>query len=184
MKRALDLGLAILAAPFAIVVIAFCAIAIRATSPGPAILRQQRVGRHSKRFTCYKLRTMRTGTAVAPSHQVSVSAVTPVGRHLRRLKLDELPQLINIVRGDMSFVGPRPCLPSQKELIEARRALGVDAIRPGITGISQVNGVDMSDPERLARLDATYLMRISLRTDLALIAATALGSGRGDRVST
>jgi O-antigen biosynthesis protein WbqP len=182
MKRALDVVLAIVVLPFAALLIFGCAIAIMLTSQGPAILRQQRVGRYERPFACLKLRTMYANTPQAPSHETSSSAVTPVGRFLRRLKLDELPQLINIIRGDMSFVGPRPCLPTQTALIEARRRYGLQAIRPGITGVAQVRGVDMSDPERLAALDATYLEDMSIGADLRLIAATALGNGRGDRV--
>jgi O-antigen biosynthesis protein WbqP len=182
MKRAMDLALATLGLVVAVPVIAICALVIRWTSPGKAILRQTRVGLDERPFTCLKLRTMYVDTKDAPSHHTGRSAVTPIGHHLRRLKLDELPQLWNILRGEMSFVGPRPCLPMQTELIEARRARGLYRIRPGITGVAQVAGVDMSDPERLAALDATYLDKMSLGTDLRLIMATALGSGRGDRV--
>lgn len=184
MKRALDVVLAIVALPVAALLIFGCAIAIRLTSPGKAILRQQRVGRNERSFACLKLRTMYANTPQAPSHETSGAAVTPVGRHLRRLKLDELPQLINIIKGDMSFVGPRPCLPAQTALIEARRRYGLQAIRPGITGVAQVRGVDMSDPERLAALDATYLEDMSIGADLQLMLATALGAGRGDRIGT
>jgi O-antigen biosynthesis protein WbqP len=184
MKRTLDVVLAIVALPFAALVIAGCAIAVRLTSPGRAILRQQRVGRYERPFACLKLRTMYANTPQAPSHETSRAAVTPIGRLLRRLKLDELPQLVNIIRGDMSFVGPRPCLPTQTALIEARRRYGLQTIRPGITGVAQVRGVDMSDPERLAALDATYLEDMSIGADLRLIAATALGNGRGDRVQS
>lgn len=159
-----------------------CGLFIRATSPGPALFRQERVGLHEKGFVCLKLRTMHANTAHAPSHEIGSSAVTPFGRRLPRWKLDELPQLWNVLKGDMSMVGPRPCLPSQTELVAARRNRGLYAIRPGITGVSQVRGVDMSDPERLAALDAAYLDRMSLAADIKLLAATLLGSGRGDRV--
>jgi len=179
-KRAFDFALALLGLPFAAPVVLACMAAIRLSSPGPAIFRQTRVGRHGKPFTCYKLRTMRTGTADAPTHQAEPHAVTPLGRHLRRLKLDELPQLWNVLRGDMSFVGPRPCLPSQTGLVAARRRLGLDALRPGITGVSQVAGIDMSDPERLAAHDATYLAAMSVAADIRLIVATAAGAGRRD----
>jgi O-antigen biosynthesis protein WbqP len=182
MKRALDIALAVALVPFAVPVVLVCMGAIRATSPGPALFRQARVGSGEATFTCYKLRTMRAGTGDVPSHEAPASSVTPVGAWLRRLKLDELPQLWNILRGDMSFVGPRPCLPSQTRLIAARRAHGLYAIRPGITGVSQVQGVDMADPERLAALDATYLADRSLRADLRLIVATAFGAGRRDSV--
>lgn len=180
MKRAFDLVLAIVALPFAAVLILACAIAIRLTSPGPAIFRQVRVGRNEVPFVCLKLRTMRTETPDLPSHQVNVSAITPIGRFLRRSKLDELPQLWNILKGEMSLVGPRPCLPTQVELIRARRSHGLAGLRPGVTGVAQVEGVDMSDPERLAALDATYLTDMSVAADLRLILRTVGGSGRGD----
>jgi len=180
MKRALDLIVALAASPLALILIVACALAVRLTSPGPAMFRQVRIGRDEVPFVCVKLRTMRVDTPDVPSHRVDTTAITPVGGWLRRSKLDELPQLWNILRGEMSFVGPRPCLPSQTELIAARRARGLAHLRPGITGVSQVRGVDMSDPERLAALDATYLADMSPLADLALILRTARGAGRGD----
>lgn len=180
MKRALDIALVIVMAPLAVPVVLACMAVIKATSRGPALFRQTRVGRNEETFTCYKLRTMYAGTPNVPSHEAAAGSMTSVGAWLRRLKLDELPQLWNILAGDMSFVGPRPCLPSQTQLIAARRAHGLYAIRPGITGVSQVAGVDMSDPEKLAALDATYLRDMSAIADLRLILATALGAGRGD----
>lgn len=182
MKRLFDIVLALLLAPFALLIVAVCAIGIRLSSPGPAILRQERIGRAEQPFKCFKLRTMRIGTPHLASHLTSASVITPLGKQLRRFKLDEMPQLWNILRGEMSFVGPRPCLPSQHQLIEARRALLVYDLRPGITGVSQVAGVDMSDPVRLAVLDATYLRNMTLKHDFKLIVATGLGAGRGDRV--
>jgi len=184
MKRIADIAIAVIGLPISLVLILVCVVLVKSSSPGPSIFRQTRVGLREKPFTCYKLRTMYVDTRNAPSHETAASAVTPVGRWLRRLKLDELPQLWNILRGDMSFVGPRPCLPSQIELIEARRARGLYAIRPGITGVAQVAGVDMSDPQRLAEVDAEYLGMISLSTDLRLILATAFGAGQGDRVAS
>ena len=154
-------------------------IAIRLQSPGDAIFRQIRVGRNGRPFTCYKLRTMYSGTSNVPTHLVAASAVTALGDHLRRFKIDELPQLWNVLLGDMSLVGPRPCLPSQTELVEARRKLGVLGVRPGITGLAQVNGVDMSDANRLAELDARYVRSQSLSNDLKLIWATLRGQGIG-----
>src|SRR3954471_13923880 len=132
-------------------------VAIRLQSPGSAIFRQVRVGKQGRPFTCYKFRTMYSGTANLPTHEVRASSVTALGEHLRRFKIDELPQLWNVLIGDMSLVGPRPCLPSQVELVEARRRLGVLDVRPGITGLAQVNGVDMSDANRLAEIDAQYV---------------------------
>jgi O-antigen biosynthesis protein WbqP len=110
---------------------------------------------------------------------VQASSVTVLGDHLRRFKIDELPQLYNVLSGDMSLVGPRPCLPSQTELVEARRQLGVLAVRPGITGLAQVGGIDMSDANRLANVDAQYVSSQSFAGDLKLIWATLRGRGVG-----
>lgn len=184
MKRFIDLLIAIVGLPVALPLILICVVLVKLSSRGPAIFRQTRVGLHEDLFICYKLRTMYIDTHDAPSHETTASAVTAAGRWLRRLKLDELPQLWNILRGDMSFVGPRPCLPSQVELIEARRVRGLYTIRPGITGIAQVAGIDMSNPQRLAKVDAEYLDTISVCTDLRLILATAFGAGQGDRVAS
>lgn len=153
-------------------IILAAAVAVRATSPGPALLVQHRVGRHEAPFRCLKLRTMWKDTRAVPTHEASAEAVTPVGRLLRRTKLDELPQLWNVMKGEMSFVGPRPCLLTQEALISARRRRGVYALRPGITGLAQVRGVDMTDPERLAAIDAEYLARRSLLLDAKILLAT------------
>lgn len=182
MKRAFDLVAAGVGLVVAAPVILVCMALVKLTSPGPALFRQTRVGLGEQPFICLKLRTMPVGTRQAPSHEIPSSAVTPVGRRLRRLKLDELPQLWNVLKGEMSFVGPRPCLPTQEHLVAERRSRGLYAIRPGITGVAQVMGVDMSDPVRLAALDATYLEDMSLRADLRLILATVAGAGKGDRV--
>ncbi|MEC5325919.1 sugar transferase [Aurantimonas sp. A3-2-R12] len=140
MKPTLDFFLSLIALVASAPVILGCMIAIRFTSLGPAIFRQVRVGRNEKPFTCFNLRTMYANTGDWPSHEADEAAITPFGRNLRRTKLDELPQLWNILTGDMSSVGPRPCLPSQKALIDARRARGLYSIRPGITGVSQIAG--------------------------------------------
>ena len=182
MKRVFDIAIALIGLPVAVPLVVICMILVRFSSRGPTIFSQTRIGLNEQPFTCYKLRSMYIDTRDAPSHETSASAVTPIGAWLRRLKLDELPQLWNILLGDMSFVGPRPCLPSQVELIEARRIRGLYAIRPGITGIAQVAGIDMSDPQRLAEVDAGYLANMSMATDVRLMVATVLGAGRGDRV--
>jgi len=155
---------------------------ISATSDGPAIFRQSRVGLRQRPFVCYKLRTMQRGTPSAASHEVSQSSVTPIGRLLRRTKIDELPQLWNVLMGEMSLVGPRPCLPSQSELIEARARLDVFSVRPGITGPGQIAGVDMSAPARLAALDRTWVENPSASAYFQAIALTLIGRGQGDRV--
>jgi O-antigen biosynthesis protein WbqP len=182
MKRALDIAVSLTGGLVLSPLILLAVVLVRLESPGPGLFRQRRVGRDGRPFTLYKLRTMRADTAHLPSHEVSSAAITRLGRVMRRGKLDELPQLWNVLRGEMSLVGPRPCLPSQTELIEARRRLGVDRLRPGVTGVSQVAGIDMSDPQLLAESDATYLGRQSIATDLSLILTTLMGSGRGDRV--
>src|SRR5690606_22873502 len=111
-----------------------------------------------------------------PTHEVGEKAVTPVGRTLRRLKLDELPQLWNVIGGEMSLVGPRPCLPTQRELIERRRALGVYALRPGITGLAQVEGIEMSERRKRAEKDAEYMRNRPPGGDVMISALTLLGS--------
>lgn len=165
-------------------VIALCAILVRLGSPGPAIFAQSRIGRGERPFTCYKLRTMRNETPSAGTHMISSASVTDVGRVLRRTKLDELPQLWNVIIGDMSLVGPRPCLPVQSELIDARREHGVFQVRPGITGPAQIQGVDMSEPERLAVIDGSWVENMSLGAYLNAILQTVLGRGQGDRVAS
>jgi O-antigen biosynthesis protein WbqP len=149
---------------------------------GSPLFRQERVGRHKKSFTLFKLRTMRPETAHVATHLADPAAVTPYGRFLRRTKLDELPQLWNVLKGEMSFVGPRPCLPTQEELIRARDERGVFAARPGITGLAQVEGIDMSMPELLAETDALMLAALGLRDYSRYIVLTLAGRGAGDRV--
>ena len=146
------------------------------------LIRQVRVGKDQRPFELVKFRTMRLGTANLPTHMVDSSAVTPFGRCLRRSKLDELPQLWNVLKGEMSLVGPRPCLPSQVQLIAEREQLGVFAVRPGVTGLAQLSGVDMSEPRRLAEVDRQMVDTLSLRLYLRCVIATALGRGWGDRV--
>lgn len=157
-------------------------IAIRMDSPGPAIFKQERVGKFGGVFECYKFRTMATGTKQAGSHEVSVSSITRVGKFLRRTKIDELPQILNIFSNEMSLVGPRPSLPSQLSLIAARRTLGVYDVKPGITGLAQINGIDMSTPELLAQYDARYIACRSLLLDMKILIATFVGQGQGDAV--
>jgi O-antigen biosynthesis protein WbqP len=118
---------------------------------------------------------MHAGTAVVPTHLVGAAQITRVGGFLRRTKLDELPQLLNIIRGEMSFVGPRPCLPTQSELIEERRRRGVFAIRPGLTGLAQIQNIDMSNPPRLAEVDASYLATQTFAGDISIIFRTVFG---------
>ncbi len=149
---------------------------------GSPLFRQERVGRHQKPFTLVKFRTMAVDTASVATHLASASSVTSFGRFLRRTKLDELPQLWNVLKGEMSLVGPRPGLFNQKELTEARQQQGVFEVRPGITGLAQVNGIDMSTPEYLAEVDAKMIRQMSLVNYFRYIVLTVTGKGTGDRI--
>jgi O-antigen biosynthesis protein WbqP len=182
MKRTFDTVVSLVAILLLLPVMVIVAIVVRWSSPGPALFVQTRVGRQERSFKCYKFRTMATGAPLAGSHDVSASWITPTGRRLRSTKLDELPQLFNVLRGDMSLVGPRPCLPSQDEVIKARRQRNVFSIRPGITGIAQLAAIDMSTPDALAEADRRYLETQSFASDLSLIFATLVGKGSGDAV--
>lgn len=143
---------------------------------------QQRVGRFGKPFMLIKFRTMRPDTASVATHLVSAASITRLGRYLRGSKLDELPQLWNVLVGDMSLVGPRPCLPQQEELINERMIRGVYAARPGITGLAQIRGIDMSTPKQLAEVDAKMLEMLNPATYFRYLVLTLLGRGIGDRV--
>jgi lipopolysaccharide/colanic/teichoic acid biosynthesis glycosyltransferase len=149
---------------------------------GSPIFRQQRVGRFQKPFTLVKFRTMKKDTAHVASHLASETSITRFGRFLRRTKLDELPQLWNVFKGEMSLVGPRPCLFNQHELIEERETRGVFNVRPGITGLAQINEIDMSTPELLAKTDAQMIQQMAVIRYLSLILKTVTGKGAGDRI--
>lgn len=179
-KRAFDLCVAIALLPVALPLCLLLLAAIRIESPGNPLFMQQRVGRNRKPFRMLKLRTMRSDTRDLPSHEVGSAQITALGSILRKLKLDELPQLANILTGSMSLVGPRPCLPTQEELISERLKRNVFDHRPGVTGAAQVRGVDMSDPRLLAKTEAEYLGRASFTGDLAILVQTAFGGGQGD----
>jgi hypothetical protein len=146
------------------------------------LFKQQRVGRNQVPFILVKFRTMRADTASMATHLVDALVVTPFGRFLRRTKLDELPQLWNVLRGEMSLVGPRPCLFNQQELVAHRAAMGVFNARPGITGSAQIQGIDMSTPELLAKTDAEMLASFTSLDYFRYIFLTVLGRGSGDRV--
>ncbi|QTN40178.1 MULTISPECIES: sugar transferase [Marinobacter] len=149
---------------------------------GSPVFMQERVGRHKKPFTLVKFRTMSKETLSVASHLASPAAITPFGRFLRRTKLDELPQLWNVLKGEMSLVGPRPCLFNQEELIMEREKRGVLAARPGITGLAQVNDIDMSTPTLLAETDQKMLQNLTVSAYFKYILMTVSGKGAGDRV--
>jgi lipopolysaccharide/colanic/teichoic acid biosynthesis glycosyltransferase len=161
-------------------VLLILAILIRRSSPGGAFFLQTRVGRSEIPFTCIKFRTMAVGTPNVGSHDAVDAWITPLGKKLRASKLDELPQLLNVLIGDMSLVGPRPCLPSQCDVVAARRENGVFGVRPGITGLAQLSGIDMSTPDTLAAADAEYIRTASPWRDLRLILSSVAGKGTGD----
>ncbi|MGC6399977.1 sugar transferase [Sphingomonas sp. FW199] len=179
-KRAFDLVLVLILAVPAVVACLIAAVIIWFDDRANPFFVQTRLGRGGSLFRLVKLRTMRVGTGDRPSHEAGRQHITRIGGLMRRTKLDELPQLWNVLRGEMSFVGPRPGLPSQVELANCRRRYGVDRLLPGITGVAQVAGLDMSTPAQLAEKDATYIGPWSLRRDLVLLLQTGLGRGRGD----
>ncbi|CDX55540.1 Glycosyltransferase [Mesorhizobium plurifarium] len=171
-KRALDLAVAVPMLALTSPVLLVAMLAIRTTSAGPAIFSQIRVGQGGALFACRKLRTMYRATPSLPTHEAPAGSVTAVGKVLRATKIDELPQLWNVIKGEMSLVGPRPCLPTQTELIERRKELGVLAALPGITGLAQIKGIDMSDPRLCAETDAVYIKAASIGLDLKILLGT------------
>ena len=181
MLRILDIilaavGLLVLAPVFLIL------LAIGFFDTGSPLFCQVRLGRNQQPFVLFKFRTMKPNTASVPSHMVDAAAITSCGRFLRHTKLDELPQLWNVLKGEMSLVGPRPGLSGQVELTQARTALRVFAVRPGITGLAQITGVDMSEPGRLAETDRRMIDALGVRDYFRYLFATVSGRGRGDRV--
>ena len=150
---------------------------------GAPIFIQERIGRNKNAFNLIKFRTMTIGTASVASHLASSASITRFGNFLRRTKLDEIPQLWNVLKGEMSLVGPRPNLFNQKELIKEREALGIYNVRPGITGLAQVNEIDMSTPKLLAETDFKMIDSISLGNYFKYILQTVTGKGSGDRVT-
>jgi O-antigen biosynthesis protein WbqP len=185
MKRLFDLLLALVAAAFLALPIATVAVVVRLTSPGPALYGSDRVGRQNRIFKMPKFRSMRIDTPAVATHllQNPDQWLTPIGSFLRKSSLDELPQLWSILKGDMSFVGPRPALFNQDDLITLRTEKGVHELVPGLTGWAQVNGRDeLPIPQKVA-LDAEYLQRQSLRFDLKILWMTALKVIARDGVS-
>ncbi|PPK51354.1 sugar transferase [Marinobacter persicus] len=181
MIRLFDFFFALLGLVFGLPVL-LVLVVIGLFDTGSPIFRQQRVGRNRKPFTLVKFRTMKKDTASVASHLASASAITPFGHFLRRTKLDELPQLWNVLKGEMSLVGPRPCLFNQEELINEREGRGVLNARPGITGLAQVNDIDMSTPKLLAETDQKMLENLTVGAYFKYIFMTVAGKGAGDRV--
>jgi O-antigen biosynthesis protein WbqP len=185
MKRVFDFLLAISAAFILLPLIVLVALAVRFTSPGPALYWSGRIGRNNRIFKMPKFRTMRLGTPAVATHLLSNpdAYLTPIGSFLRKISLDELPQLWSILKGDMSFVGPRPALYNQEDLIALRTEKGVHELTPGLTGWAQVNGRDeLPIPEKVA-YDVEYLHRCSLVFDVYILWLTVLKVLRREGVS-
>ncbi len=185
MKRLFDLVLGVFAAIVLLVPIAVVAVLVRLTSPGPALYWSDRVGRHNKIFKMPKFRSMRVGTPAVATHLLAdpKSVLTPIGSFIRKSSLDELPQLWSILVGDMSFVGPRPALFNQQDLIELRTQKGVHTLVPGLTGWAQVNGRDELPIPKKVALDAEYLQRRGFWFDIKILWLTFLKVVQRDGVS-
>lgn len=184
MKRAFDLLLAVVAGLLLVVPVLLVALAVRLTSTGPVLYWSDRIGQYNRIFRMPKFRSMRADTPAVATHLLPNPHVylTPIGSFLRKSSLDELPQLWSILKGDMSFVGPRPALFNQEDLVAQRTALGVDHLVPGLTGWAQVNGRDeLPIPDKVA-LDAEYLHRQSFWMDIRIIILTAIRVLRRDNV--
>ena len=185
MKRPFDFAVAVVATLFLSVPILILALAVRLTSPGPALYWSDRVGRHNRIFKMPKFRSMRIDTPAVATHllQNPEQWLTPIGSFLRKSSLDELPQLWSILKGDMSFVGPRAALFNQDDLIALRIEKGVHELLPGLTGWAQVNGRDELPIPQKVQLDVEYLERRSLLFDMKILWMTALKVLARDGVS-
>jgi len=180
-KRLFDLLVSLLISPIGLVLCVVFGLLFLIVNRENPLFVQRRMGRHGEYFQLYKLRTMSSATKDVPTHKINSSEISTLGRIMRAIKVDEIPQLYNVIRGEMSLVGPRPCLPSQHKLITERLKLGVYEVRPGITGYAQVKGLDMSLPEKLAFVDSEYIQQKTLLLDLKLLLQTVLGKGSGDK---
>ena len=185
MKRIFDLLVACVAVTATAILILLTALLVKLTSRGPALYWSDRVGRNNTVFRMPKFRSMKTGTPALATHMLSDAStyLTPIGPFLRKSSLDELPQLLSILVGDMSFVGPRPALYNQNDLIEMRTQAGVHRLAPGLTGWAQINGRDELSIHDKVKLDAEYLRRQSFGFDLHILWLTLVRVLRRDGVS-
>ena len=185
MKRTFDMVLAFFVSLFFCLPLLLVALAVKLTSPGPALYWSKRVGRYNQPFMMPKFRSMQIGTPAVATHllQNPDAYLTPIGSFLRKSSLDELPQLWSILKGEMSFVGPRPALFNQDDLIALRTKGGVHELLPGLTGWAQVNGRDELPITQKVDLDATYMKRQSLTFDMYILWLTAMKVIRREGVS-
>lgn len=179
--RIIDLALATTGLIFALPVLLILLL-VGLFDTGSPIFIQTRVGKDKRPFKLIKLRTMSVGTANVATHLASASSITPFGSFLRKTKLDELPQLINVIKGEMSLVGPRPSLFEQHDVIGARDQYGLSKVRPGITGLSQIRGIDMSQPDLLAQKDSEMMQSLTIKCYFKYLLLTVKGDGRGDAI--
>ena len=184
MKRIFDFLMSLIAIIILSPVILIVALAVKFTSPGPILFKQRRIGKDNVEFEIYKFRTMRIDTPNVPTHLLENPEqwITPVGKFLRKTSLDELPQLFNILKGEMSIVGPRPALYNQSDLRDMRTAVGVHKLIPGLTGWAQINGRDEIPLSLKVRLDKEYLDRKSFLFDIKIIFMTVLSVIKSDGV--
>jgi len=175
-KRLFDLVLSLILGVLLLIPLLILALAVRMSSPGPALYWSDRIGKNNKIFKMPKFRSMRLGTSALATHLLMnpESVLTPIGPFLRKSSLDELPQLWSILNGDMSFVGPRPALFNQHDLIAMRSAKGIDALVPGLTGWAQINGRDELPLEQKVALDCEYLLKKSFLLDLKILCLTGI----------
>ena len=179
--RILDIIFSILIIIISSPLLLFIYLLLYFTSGSPLFF-QERVGKNLKKFTLIKFRTMLTGTRDCPTHLVDSTRITPIGNIIRKTKIDEIPQFFNVIKGEMSIVGPRPCLFNQKELIKERKKLNIHKVTPGITGLAQIKGIDMSDPKLLAEIELNMIKSFTIKKYFYYFFKTILGSGLGDRV--
>lgn len=183
MIRIIDIVLIIIGFPVILIIsiVVYCCSYFDTNSP---IFSQERLGKNKQGFVLYKFRTMKLSTLSVGTHLVDKSSITSFGRLLRKTKLDELPQLVNVLKGEMSLVGPRPNLPNQIELIKEREKKSIYSVRPGITGLAQIRQIDMSTPELLAQTDAEMIKTMSIKNYFLYLWLTFIGKGGGDRVNS
>ena len=173
-KRLLDILIVLVAVSLLLPVILLAVILIKIFDPGPIIFTQNRIGKDGKLFNFYKFRSMPINTGDIPSAQIGQVRLTWIGKFIRRTNLDELPQLLNVLKGDMSIVGPRPPIPSQQELVELRQKNGALRCRPGLTGLAQIRSFDGMSIAQKAEFDGEYAQKASFLNDMSIILKTFL----------